>query len=320
MKDLVTFVLGDGHLEKILSEMGFDKIFFVKSREQIFESDRGKEPILYLELPDGLNFDLTYFLKFAKENSIGLFYNKNFGDDLFLIDQDFEISKIKDPDSSIYDGFFPCGAFLCRQGSLKEFFAGRFNSFKGIPLGKNKDYQNFKKLKKALFLDRDGIINVDLGYLYQPEKALIYEGIIPLIKAANKENMPVIVLTNQSGVAKGWYNEEDILTLHDHLQKEIDKLGGRVDGWFYSPFHPEEGLKEYKKKSLLRKPGPGMALLACELFPIDLSKSFMIGDKLSDNLQVKGLNCINLKRDYDLTGARFPVCQSYEEILDLIFN
>ena len=320
MKDLVTFVLGDERLEKILNEMGFNKIFFIKTREQIFENDMGKEPILYLELPDGLNFDLTYFLKFAEENSIGLFYNKNFGDDLFLIDQNFEISKIKDPDSYIYDGFLPCGAFLGTQGSLREFFAGRFISFKGIPLGKNKDYQNFKNLKKALFLDRDGIINVDLGYLYQPEKAVIYEGVIPIIRAANKENMPVIVLTNQSGVAKGWYTEEDILKLHDHLQKEIDKLGGRIDGWFYSPFHPEEGLEEYKKQSLLRKPGSGMALLACELFPIILSKSFMIGDKLSDNLQLKGLNCINLKRDYDLTGARFPVCKSYEEILALIFN
>ncbi len=320
MKDLVTFVLGDENLAKILSEMGFNKIIIVKAKEEIFGRSIGKEPILYLELPAGLNFDLPYFLKFATEDSIGLFYNKNFGDDLFLIGQDYEISKIEGPDSYIYDGFFPCGAYLGRQESLKEFFSGKYNSFKGIPLGKNKDYQNFKNLKKALFLDRDGIINVDLGYLYQPEKAQIFEGVIPLIKAANKENMPVIVLTNQSGVAKGWYNEEDVLKLHDYLQKEIGKLGGRVDGWFYSPFHPDEGLREYKKQSLLRKPGPGMALLACELFPIDLSKSFMIGDKLSDNLQMKGLNCINFKREYDLSGARFPVCQSYEEILDLIFN
>jgi D-glycero-D-manno-heptose 1,7-bisphosphate phosphatase len=317
---LITFVLENKDLLKRLQELGLNKVYFLKNREEFLKQNLNSEKVLYLELPDGLNFDLSYFLKFATEDSIGLFYQKNVGEDLFLLNQEFQLSKILKPGNFYHDGFIPAGAYLGTLSSLKNFFSGEYSSFKGIPLGKNKDYKDKKNFKSALFLDRDGIINVDLGYLYQTEKAVIYEGVVQLIKTANSKDMPVIVLTNQSGVAKGWYGENDVKSLHVFLQEKITELGGRIDGWFYSPFHPEEGLGEYKKQSILRKPEPGMALLSCEIFPIDFSKSFMVGDKLSDNLWIKGLNCINFQRDYDLSETKFPIFKSYKEILKFIFG
>ncbi len=320
MKDLLTIVRGNETLKRNLLEAGLQQIIFVKDRAELFEKVSKDQEILYLELPDGLNFDLPYFLKFATTNSIGLFYHQNCGNPFFLLDNKLKLKPIEKPDPYYFDGLVPCGAFLSTTNHLREFFKGEYSSFRGISLGKNQRYQDFKNIKGALFLDRDGIINVDLGYVFEVDKVVIYEEVIPLIKAANGKEMPVVVLTNQSGIAKGWYKEEDVIKLHKFLTQEINLLGGKIDAWFYSPFHPTEGIGEYKKESLLRKPGPGMALLACEEFPIDLSKSYMVGDKLSDNLQLSGLNCLNFKRGYDLNGSKFPTCESYEEIKNIIFG
>lgn len=320
MKDLVTIVLGDESLRNNLMEMGMGRLIFIKERNELFEKVSWDQKIIYLELPDGLNFDLPYFLKYASLNSMGLFYLKNPKEPFFLLNKDYTLKEIAKPDPYFYDGLIPSGAYFSSPIYLKEIFKGNYSSVKGIPLGKNKDYQDHKNRKEVLFLDRDGIVNIDLGYVYEPEKAVIYDGVIDLIKAANQRNMPVVVLTNQSGVAKGWYKEEDVKTLHSFFQEEIKLLGGKVDAWFYSPFHPNEGIGEYKRETLLRKPGPGMALMACELFPIDFSKSYMVGDKLSDNLLIHGLQCINFQRDYDLTGTKFPICRSYEEIMQMVFG
>ena len=320
MKNLLTIVLGDESLEKSLNEMGLGSVFFIKKREDVFKKINDDQRILYLELLDGLNFDLPYFLKYSSSDTIGLFYQENPAVPFFLMDGDFNLLKIETGNSSYFDGFIPCGVYLTNSNHLRDIFKGNYSHLKGISLGKNKDYQDFKNLRQALFLDRDGIINIDLGYVFEPEKAVIYEGVIPLIKAANQKNMPVVILTNQSGIAKGWYKEEDVYRLHRFFEEEISILGGKIDAWFFSPYHPNDGIFDYKKESLLRKPGPGMALLACELFPIDFSTSFMVGDKLSDNLLIPGLQCINLKRGYDLTGTKFPICDSYNEIIDLIFG
>jgi D-glycero-D-manno-heptose 1,7-bisphosphate phosphatase len=320
LKDLLTIVRGNEAVKKNLQKAGLGEILFIKDRSELFEKVSKNQNILYLELPDGLNFDLSYFLRFATFNSIGLFYQKNSGNSFFLLDKELKLKEMEKSNSYYFDGLIPCGAFLSSANYLSEFFKGNYLSFRGISLGRHQGYQDEKKLKGALFLDRDGIINVDLGYVFEADKVVIYEDIIPLIKAANEKEMPVIVLTNQSGIAKGWYKEEDVVKLHHFLQEEINLLGGKIDGWFYSPFHPTEGIGEYKKESLLRKPGPGMALLACELFPIDLSKSYMVGDKLSDNLRIPGLNCLNFKRGYDLSGSKFPTFESYKEIKDSIFG
>ena len=320
MKDLLTIVRGNETLRKNLQKAGLGEILFVRDRAELFEKVSKDQKILYLELPDGLNFDLSYFLRYATFNSIGLFYQKNSGRPFFLLDKELKLKEMGKPDPYYFDGLISCGAFLSNANYLSEFFKGNYSSFRGISLGRNQSYQVLENLKGALFLDRDGIINVDLGYVFEADKIVIYEDIIPLIKAANENEMPVVVLTNQSGIAKGWYKEEDVVKLHRFMEEEIIQLGGKIDAWFYSPFHSTEGVGEYKKESLLRKPGPGMALLACELFPLDLSKSYMVGDKLSDNLEIAGLNCLNFKRGYDLSGSKFPTFETYKEIKDIIFG
>lgn len=318
LKDLVTIVLGSDSLIKNLHGLG--EVFFIKKRDELFEKVDGDRIILFLELSNGLNFDLSYFLKYASINSMGLFYEKAPKKPFFLLNKDFSLKEITFEDPYYFDGLIPAGAYLSTKENLKEIFKGNYSSLKGVPLGRNNNYQDPKNLKKVLFLDRDGIINIDKGYVFETEKLIIYEEVVGLIKAANQKNMPVVVLTNQSGVAKGWYKENDVKKLHDFLQEKIRLLGGKIDAFFYSPFHPTEGLGEYKKESLLRKPGPGMALLACDLFPIDFSRSYMVGDKLSDNLLIPGLQCINFQRGYDLSGTTFPICTSYKAIIDLIFN
>ncbi len=314
-----TFVLGPHSLKTRLEELTSGEVFFVESRTDLLNQISNLDRILYLELTDVINFDLAYFLKHSVGNSLGLFYTKNTGKDLLFIDPDYKLYQEKDT-SSYFDGFISAGVYLGTPKNLTQIFSGNYSGVIGIPLGKNNNYHDFQKLQAALFLDRDGVINVDLGYLYQKEKAILCEEVIPLIQKANNEGMPVIVLTNQSGVAKGWYREEDVLNLHEFLNEKIAQFGARIDGWYFSPFHPTSGLIEYNKKSFLRKPGPGMALLACEKFPIDLSRSYMVGDKVSDNLQIKGLNCLNLNRGYDLGESKFPIFQTYEELSRFIFG
>jgi D-glycero-D-manno-heptose 1,7-bisphosphate phosphatase len=148
-------------------------------------------------------------------------------------------------------------------------------------------------MKKALFLDRDGIINIDKTYIYRYEDIEWVEGIFDLIQFANKNNFLVIVLTNQSGVAQGMYQEEDILILHKKMSEHLKGLKLTVDDWFY--------CTEYNSER--RKPRPGMMIEAQTKHHIDLAKSFMIGDKPTDILEIKGPKTFLLQGNYALDAV-----------------
>ena len=140
---------------------------------------------------------------------------------------------------------------------------------------------------KCAFLDRDGVINHDKGYISKISDFKIYPGAGKAIKLLNKKNYLVIIITNQSGIGRGLIKIKELKNLHNYLKKEIKKDGGEIDDIFYCPFHPKFGKGKYKKKSNDRKPGDGMIRKAIKKWKINTKNSFMIGDKVSDELAAK---------------------------------
>lgn len=137
-------------------------------------------------------------------------------------------------------------------------------------------------MKKCIFLDRDGNINVEKEYLHKIEDFDFEKGALEAILTFSDSEYLIVVVTNQSGIARGYYTEEDVIELHGHLKKKIEDAGGRVDGFYYCPHHPEKGIGKYKENCDCRKPEPGMFLQAKEDLDIDFSQSIMVGDKMSD--------------------------------------
>ncbi len=136
-------------------------------------------------------------------------------------------------------------------------------------------------MKRAVFLDRDGTINVEKDYLYQIQDFEFIPGAVDAIRVLNDAGYFVVVVTNQSGVARGYYTEEDVELLHRHIDAELEKTGARVDAWLYCPHHPD-GRGSYSLPCDCRKPLPGMLKEAARRYDIDLESSVMVGDKVAD--------------------------------------
>lgn len=136
--------------------------------------------------------------------------------------------------------------------------------------------------KKALFLDRDGIINIDSGYVHKKEKFIFLKEIFLLCIEAQKLNLQIIVITNQAGIGRGYYTKKDFHILNDWMVNEFKSRGIKILDVFYCPYHPIHGIGEYKKESECRKPKPGMLLKAQEKHNISMKKSWFIGDKEDD--------------------------------------
>ncbi len=137
-------------------------------------------------------------------------------------------------------------------------------------------------VNRALFLDRDGVINHDAGYTSSIENFNFIGGIFDLCRAAKQLGYLIIVVTNQAGIGRGYYSEEDFLKLTEWMCERFKAEGAMITEVFYCPYHLEHGVGEYKKESFDRKPNPGMILRAAEKYNIDLAQSIMIGDKDSD--------------------------------------
>ena len=137
-------------------------------------------------------------------------------------------------------------------------------------------------IRPALFLDRDGVINLDSAYVHRPEDFQFIEGIFDLVAAANESGYLVIVVTNQAGIGRGYYTEAHFHALTDWMRGQFDLRGAIIDAVYFCPFHPEHGVGGYRKDADCRKPKPGMILQAAGEHDIDLSRSFLVGDKTSD--------------------------------------
>jgi len=139
------------------------------------------------------------------------------------------------------------------------------------------------RLRPALFLDRDGVLNEDKGYVYLWEDFCWVPGAKAAICAFNRAGWLVFVVTNQSGVGRGYYTEDDVKALHRQMAAALEEVGGWVDGFYYCPDHPEAADLRYRHPDPPdRKPNPGMLLRAIAEWPVDLEKSLMVGDKLGD--------------------------------------
>lgn len=137
-------------------------------------------------------------------------------------------------------------------------------------------------MRSALFLDRDGIINIEKNFVYKKEDIEFVDGIFDLVLSANRAGCAVIVVTNQAGIGRGYYTENDFHILMRWIDGEFAKKSARIDRVYFCPDHPEFGIGEYKKHSDDRKPGPGMFFKAARELNINLSHSIMVGDRLSD--------------------------------------
>ena len=136
--------------------------------------------------------------------------------------------------------------------------------------------------KKAVFFDRDGTLNVDTAYLYRIEEFRWEEGAVEAIRYCNDKGWLVIVVTNQSGVARGYYTEADVERLHAWMNEDLEKHGAHIDAFYYCPHHPQGAVAQYAKECDCRKPAPGLVETACREYGIDEAKSVLIGDKERD--------------------------------------
>jgi len=136
--------------------------------------------------------------------------------------------------------------------------------------------------RAAAFLDRDGVLNVDHGYTYKLNDLSLIPGAGAGVRRLNDSGFLVVIVTNQSGIGRGYYSQSDMANFNNLLCDRLHQAGARVDAIYFSPYHPEATIECYRKDHPDRKPGPGMILRACKDLAIELRNSFLIGDKPSD--------------------------------------
>ena len=177
--------------------------------------------------------------------------------------------------------------------------------------------------QRAVFLDRDGTINIEKEYLHRPEDFDFIANAPAAIRQLKDAGFLVIVVTNQSGVARGFYWRAAVCRLHEHLQLELHKFGTRIDGFYICPHHPTAGTGDYRAACTCRKGAPGMLLQAASDHNIDLGRSFMVGDKLADIEagQAAGCRALLVRTGYGTTdepqvAARFPGTKVFNNLAD----
>lgn len=137
-------------------------------------------------------------------------------------------------------------------------------------------------LDKALFLDRDGVINIEKNYVHRIEDFEFVDGIFELCTVAEELGFKLFVITNQAGIGRGYYSETDFEELTNWMLGQFSERGVHIEHVYHCPYHPAAGIEKYRKESFDRKPNPGMILRATDEYNLDLSESVLIGDKDSD--------------------------------------
>ncbi|OFW80876.1 MAG: hypothetical protein A2887_02535 [Alphaproteobacteria bacterium RIFCSPLOWO2_01_FULL_40_26] len=226
-----------------------------------------------------------------------------------IFDENSLIKNFEEKSSEKNPGFINAGIYLLNPKIFQKFSLQEQFSFESdflakhllevepqafiadgyfIDIGVPEDYTKAKKelpsltKNKALFLDRDGVININHGHVFEKEKFHFVDGIFDFCKRAQELGYLLIVVTNQAGIAKGFYTEEQFLELTKWMENEFQKHGIKITKTFYCPYHIEAKIKKYRQDSFDRKPNPGMLLKAIAEFNIDPKKSLIIGDKESD--------------------------------------
>ena len=134
----------------------------------------------------------------------------------------------------------------------------------------------------ALFLDRDGVINIDHGYVFRRDDFDFVDGIFDISREARGLGYKLVVVTNQAGIGRGYYTETDFESLTGWMRDVVAGENALIDGVYFSPYHPTKGMGSYLRDHYSRKPAPGMLLQAAEELDIELASSLLIGDKMTD--------------------------------------
>ena len=177
--------------------------------------------------------------------------------------------------------------------------------------------------QRALLLDRDGVINVNHGYVHRPENFEFIDGIFEVASAAHACGYKLIVITNQSGIGRGYYSEQQFHQLTAWMCNEFLNAGAPIEKVYFSPFHPTAGLGAYKKDDVSRKPRPGMIHQAQREINLNLGSSILIGDRVSD-IQAGiaagiGLNILfGQKRPSELSSLPYQAIATLREALPFI--
>ncbi len=170
----------------------------------------------------------------------------------------------------------------------------------------------------GVFLDRDGTINEEVDFLSSSNELHLIDGAARAIHEANRMGFKVIVITNQSGIARGFLTEEQLLKMHDNLAELLNKLGAHIDAIYYCPHHPELGEPPYRTLCDCRKPNTGMLQQGVKQFHINLAKSFVIGDRMID---VQTAHAAGATSVLVLTGygnAELELCRASNLHIDFI--
>jgi D-glycero-D-manno-heptose 1,7-bisphosphate phosphatase len=239
--------------------------------------------------------DEKYYLDselFLKEKGEVFFYNPNVKDSNLFFKHD-KLSKFRE--------------------SFE--FSGLSYSFSFSPLRTDYKYLLFSLFggRRALFLDRDGILNIDSGYVGDVDDLEVIDTLFPAIKKCNEKGIPVIVLTNQAGVGRGYFSPLNVEKINEKIRADLKMDEAYIDDFFISYTHPE-GVSPYNYESIYRKPMHGMITEACLRHNIDNRKSLMIGDKHSDNMNPTIGEFFLVSSRYHSNG------ESIELVLEKIFQ
>jgi D-glycero-D-manno-heptose 1,7-bisphosphate phosphatase len=153
--------------------------------------------------------------------------------------------------------------------------------------------------RPAVFMDRDGTMTVEGGYINHPSRLQLIGGTADAVRMLNDNGLLAVVTTNQAGVARGYFTEDLIHVVHGKMKDLLQERGAQLDGVYYCPHHPREGTADYRKDCDCRKPRPGMIQQACRDLPVDLERSYMVGDKISDS---EFGHCLGLRTVMVMTG------------------
>jgi len=164
---------------------------------------------------------------------------------------------------------------------------------------------------RALFLDRDGVVNEEVGYLHRIEDVRFIDGIFSLCRTASRLGYRLIVVTNQAGIARGFYTEDDFESLMQWMRKALRAEGVELDAVYYCPFHPEHGIGKYRREHDDRKPGTGMLRRAAREFDLSLADSVMVGDRCSD---IAAANSAGLRKVFLIKGTEAKCSGTFDPV------
>ena len=178
---------------------------------------------------------------------------------------------------------------------------------------------------KAFFVDRDGVINKEKDYVYRIEDFEFIDGVFEALKEVCGMGYRIIVISNQAGIGRGYYTEEDFRKLTEWMVEEFRKKGVEIAGVYFDPYHPEHGIGKYRKESPRRKPAPGMILDAAAEHHLDLDRSVLAGDKFTDIEAGRhaGVGCLFLVRTgHPFDDAEVPegcrVAKDMKEVVEIL--